>query len=152
MYTRQIPPMEEENRKFVYAKPVPLMSEPEEDLDRIIRTCDTWVKQRNSGLGQLVLRSAAWRQKSATEKQKNYVKKRLGDDTASFLARVGPNVAVSTLTKGQASTIMALLNHGAKGRLEKLDKAYNKEQTKLAKEKQKQERQQVKIGRLGRAG
>ena len=152
MYTRQIPPMEEENRKFVYAKPVPLMSEPEEDLDRIIRTCDTWVKQRNSGLGQLVLRSAAWRQKPATEKQKNYVKKRLGDDTASFLARIGPNVAVSTLTKGQASTIMALLNHGAKGRLEKLDKAYNKEQTKLAKEKQKQERQQVKIGRLGKVG
>lgn len=151
MFTRAIPPLTSSSKKVVYAKPVPLVQEPEEDMNRIIRMCDTFVKQRYSELSNLLLRSGSWRQQPATDKQKAYIHKKLGGDTIPFLARIGPNVAVPTLTKGQANTALSLLKHGAKGRLDKLDKAYNKGKIKLAKEKEKEERMTIKVGRLGKA-
>jgi len=112
--------------------------------------CDTFVGQQFQQGSRSFMRSASWRQGEATDKQKAFVSKKLGADPESFLKRIGPHVAMSTLTRGQASHALALLQHGAKGRVEKLDKAYVKVQAKEMKENLKKARQVVKIGPLER--
>lgn len=142
-----------------------------DDLEAAIRGSDSFgVARVGRGLGgtSLLARNAVWRSKPSSEKQRAFVERRLGlDKTRQALASVqeagetvqsdqgrkanklpGPGEALPALTKGQASTILTKLQHGAKGRWEKQARKHNKAVQEKKKEEARKDRETVKVGPL----
>lgn len=118
-------------------------------------------------MSNLLSRYAPWRMKPASEKQRAFVEKRLGltgsrsDSVELDVSKVdslGKKIkgslkiksesALPNLTKGQASTVLTRLQHGAKARWEKEAKLQNRRILKEEKETERRAREIVKVGHL----
>lgn len=123
-------------------------------------------------MSNLLSRFAPWRMKPASEKQRAFVEKRLGligsrqttsmeavdecsaEGAASLEKKTKGSTrnkgesALPNLTKGQASTVLTRLQHGAKSRWEKEAKIQNRILLKEEKEAKRRDREVVKVGDL----
>lgn len=126
-------------------------------------------------MSNLLSRYAPWRMKPASEKQRSFVEKRLGLIGSRPSTSIDAQIEVSSsgeqeskskaksrrkgsdgivgsalpnLTKGQASTVLTRLQHGAKARWEKEAKFQNRRLLKEEKETKRKEKEMVKVGDL----
>lgn len=118
-------------------------------LEQALRGSDTFVVKRVAGIAggpnSLVARHAAWRSRPASEKQRAFVSKRLG------LKSEGADEdgdKLKGLTKGEAGTILTRLQHGAKSRWQKEERARKKVVDQEEKIVKRRERETVKVGPL----
>uniref|UniRef100_V5GI88 P-loop containing nucleoside triphosphate hydrolase protein n=2 Tax=Kalmanozyma brasiliensis (strain GHG001) TaxID=1365824 RepID=V5GI88_KALBG len=124
-------------------------------LEQAVRGSDVYVQKtvlRNSPqLFAMLNRRAAWRATRASDSQRRLVEKRLGlsKPTHTEPGQEGKKEKKrSELTKGQASVILTRLLHGAKGRWKDRVKRSNKVWREEEKERQRIERQTVRVGPL----
>lgn len=132
-------------------------------LESAIRGSDQYVQKsvfRNAPqLFAMLNRRANWRQTKATDSQRRLVEKRLGlSKLSSTAANEGGEKGVgrgkkaltsaSELTKGQAGIILTRLLHGSKSRWKERVKASNKVWRGIEKERERKEREVVRVGPL----
>lgn len=102
----------------------------------------------------LLLRAASWRTRPATDKQKEHLKKRVGEGLDGFLrlANGGTAVSIDEIDKGLAGRAMTMLKHGgAKSMLISHEKREDRRIQKVQKRLDKQARDQpVRVGPFGR--
>ncbi|KAH9065966.1 P-loop containing nucleoside triphosphate hydrolase protein [Lactarius vividus] len=121
-----------------------------------LRGCDTYAAEKilKGPLSQALLRTAKWRQGTASASQKLFVAKRWGyvhKSVQDFREHSDGDVfpeRLKNLTKGEAATIITRLKHGAQRRYVKKLMAHRKLEIADAKEKQRQAREQVRVGPL----
>ncbi|KIS66081.1 double-stranded DNA-dependent ATPase [Mycosarcoma maydis] len=130
-------------------------------LEQAIRGSDLYVQKsilRNSPqLFAMLNRRAHWRSTKATDSQRRLVEKRLGlsksiptadSDVLGTNPKKTALTSLSQLTKGQASTILTRLLHGAKARWKDKAKQANKLWRHSEREKARVQRETVKVGPL----
>ncbi|KZT37431.1 P-loop containing nucleoside triphosphate hydrolase protein [Sistotremastrum suecicum HHB10207 ss-3] len=120
-------------------------------LSDAVRGCDTYVRNKigPGDLFQMFLRTARWRQRPATEAQKNFLEKRFsrpGQPSRSVIDR-----KLEGLTSGNCADMITRLMHGALGRYKKKAKAINKGAELARRRLAKQERETVRVGPLQQA-
>jgi len=121
-----------------------------------VRGCDTYVTEKvlKGPLSHALWRTAKWRQGPASSSQKLFVAKRWGHihrTVQDFREHSGDDVfpeRLKKLTKGEAANIITRLKHGAQGRYVKKLMVHRKIEIADAKEKQRQDREHVRVGPL----
>ncbi|GAA5873706.1 hypothetical protein JCM8547_002680 [Rhodosporidiobolus lusitaniae] len=141
-----------------YLPPKPLTSHGA--LPILIRTTDAIILRDHATAELSLARHAAWRRQDASDSQNKYVVKKLGKDIVTLdspamfggafegLAVPGvwvgkpykESVPVDSLTKGQASDIIARTVHGGLGYWKETLKGLVREEKKEAKEREKKEK------------
>ncbi|EJU05733.1 P-loop containing nucleoside triphosphate hydrolase protein [Dacryopinax primogenitus] len=135
-----------------------------ERLEATVKAADMFVVKQVLPPSMLALsyRSAAWRRQPATPQQLDFLRKRLEDsrkkltklaETSDSIARiVSHEENLSTLTKGQAGSIMTRLRHGSQSNWERKAISKAKLVTKRIKRKEKEAhrlaKQVVRVGPL----
>lgn len=128
-------------------------------LEAAVRGSDVYVQKnvlRNAPqLFAMLNRRAKWRATKATDSQRRLVEKRLGLSKPSQEAegdkdgrRTRAMRSASELTKGQASVILTRLLHGAKAKWQQRVKRSNKVWRANEREKQRRDRETVRVGPL----
>ncbi|KAI0307989.1 P-loop containing nucleoside triphosphate hydrolase protein [Multifurca ochricompacta] len=126
------------------------------DLAGAVRGCDTYVAEKvlKGPLSLALWRTAKWREGPASPAQKLLVAKKWGyvyksvrdfrelPDDVTFPERL------RTLTKGEAAHIITRLKHGALRRYTKKLMIHRKLEAAIAKEKQRQAKEHVRVGPL----
>lgn len=142
-----------------FRKPRHILFSP--TLESAVRGSDQYVQKsvfRNAPqLFAMLNRRAKWRNMKATDSQRRLVEKRLGlskpsplpaDDEEEGGRKKKALNSASELTKGQASIILTRLLHGAKSRWKERVKASNKVWRGREKERERKEREVVRVGPL----
>ncbi|GJN91895.1 hypothetical protein Rhopal_004920-T1 [Rhodotorula paludigena] len=139
----------------LYGKPIPIASH--RSFPILLRTTDAYVRRHESfsPLVSQLERGSSWRRPPASDSQRAYILKKLSPAAPGKAGIEGTpariegvwvgrpwkdQVDVATLSKGQASDIIARLAHGGLG-------YWKGERKKLVREEKREERERVKVER-----